>query len=98
MGFLFDQVLARTSLKGLLQDQNGMEAEVRKSKLDWIVLRPGEIVEGEPTMKWVVSWDGTEIARQVSLGDVVCFMLDQLESEEYVRKPVAIGRPDVVAT
>lgn len=93
MGFMFDQVIARTTLKGLLQDQNGMEAEIRRSKLDWIVVRPGELVDTPATRKWVLSLDGTEIARKVSREDVVLFMLDQLESEEYVRKPVAIGMP-----
>lgn len=90
MGFMFD-LKARTSLKGLLQDQNGMEGEIRRSKLDWVVVRPGQMVDAPATMKWSVSLDGTEITPTVSRHDVALFMLEQLAQDDYVRKPVALG-------
>ena len=92
MGFMFDNVLARTTLKGLLEDQNGMEAEIRKSKLDWVVVRPGEVIADAPmSRKWVLSLDGTDLTHKIGRQDLALFMLDQLDSEEFVRKPVAIG-------
>jgi putative NADH-flavin reductase len=94
LGFVFDQIQARTTLKGLLQDQNGMESEIRKSKLDWVVVRPGTLLDTPPTLKCVISLDGTDLQRSVSRADLVHFMLDQLQQNEYVRKPVAIGMPD----
>jgi putative NADH-flavin reductase len=93
LGFMFDQVIARTKLKWVLRDQNGLEGEIRRSKLDWVVVRPGELTDTPPTLKWILSLDGTEIAQKVSRHDVVLFMLDQLQSDDYVRKPVAIGMP-----
>lgn len=91
-GFLFDQVLARTTLKGLLDDQNRMEGEIRRSKLDWMVIRPGEVVRSQnATMKWILSLDGSEIPPKVGDLDLALFTIQQLESDEFVHKPVAIG-------
>lgn len=93
MGFLFDKVLANTVLRGFLEDVNGMEAALRRSKLDWIVVRTGELTdETQPShVRIAASMDGHGISTTVSRRDVVAFVLDQLARSEYVRAPVAVG-------
>lgn len=92
MGFVFDRVIAPTTLRGLLADQNGLEAAVRMSGLDWILVRPGRMTESAPQdAQPAISLDGSGVTNSVSREDVVKFMLDQLESDDYLRKPAAIG-------
>jgi len=89
--FMFQNVLAKTVLKNVLADQNAMESVLRKSLLDWIVVRPGKMVDGPATGKWTVSMDGAEISQNVLRSDVVMFLMLQAQSDEFVHKPVAIG-------
>jgi uncharacterized protein YbjT (DUF2867 family) len=93
MGFVFDKVLAPTVLRGLLEDQNGLEAAIRKSGLDWIVVRPGEIIDSRPlgAREIAVSLDGSGVTTTIAREDVGRFMLDQLQSDEYLHKAAAIG-------
>lgn len=90
-GVWFDWVLAPTVFRHTLKDQNGLEAALRKSDLDWVVVRPSEMTDDPPKRKWVVSFDGFGITDKVSREDVAQFMIDQLQSDEYVRKPVSLG-------
>jgi putative NADH-flavin reductase len=90
-GFLFDKIMAPFVLGAMLEDFNGMEAEIRKTKLDWVVVRPGEMTDVEGKGKWVISLDGSGITPTVSRGDVVLFLQSLLEGEEYLRKTPSIG-------
>lgn len=94
-GLMFDQVLARTTLKGLLDDQNGMEAEIRKSRVDWVVVRPGTVLMDEPAKKkFVLSLDGAVLVPKISRQDLALFMLDQLESTDALAATSAFGDVD----
>lgn len=90
-GFFFDKVTAAVTLRHTLKDQNGLEAAIRRSDLDWIVVRPGEMSSEPGSTKWIISFDGSGISGNVSREDVVRFMLEQLVGDEYIRKPAAIG-------
>ena len=91
MGIYFDFVVANFVLGNLLKDQNGLKAMIRKSDLDWVIVRPGELKDEPPKHKWAVSLDGTGISTTVSREDVAMFMLEWLASDEYLRRPAAIG-------
>jgi len=91
MGFLFDKVIAPMRLGGLLKDQNGLESEIRKSALEWVLVRPGQLTDVEPQRKWAVSFDGTGITTTVAREDVALFMLDQVQGTEYLKTAPAIG-------
>jgi putative NADH-flavin reductase len=90
-GFIFDKILAPFVLRGVLEDQNGLEAEIRRSRLDWVLVRPGELTDQPAKGKWAISLDGSGVTPQVSRADVVAFVLDQLQSDEFVRRTPAIG-------
>jgi putative NADH-flavin reductase len=90
-GFVFDKIIAPLRMGGVLEDQNGLEAEVRKSKLDWVLVRPGEMMDLPAKGKWAVSLDGSGISPKIARADVALFVLDQLESDEFLRPAPAIG-------
>jgi putative NADH-flavin reductase len=91
MGFLYDKVIAPIRLGGVLKDQNGLEAEIRKSGLEWILVRPGQMTDVPPVRKWAVSFDGSGISTSVSREDVALFMLEQVQGNEYLRTAPALG-------
>jgi putative NADH-flavin reductase len=90
-GFFFDKITAPLVMRGVLEDQNGLEAEVRKSRLAWVLVRPGELTDALAKGKWAVSLDGSGVTPQVARADVVAFILDQLQSDEFLRRTPAIG-------
>ena len=55
----------------------------RDSGLDWTLVRPPRVVEGEPTGRYVSG--ATLAGRQVTEGDLADFMVGQLIDRSYVR-------------
>ena len=55
----------------------------RDSGLDWTLVRPPRVVEGEPTGRYVSG--ATLAGRQVTEGDLADFMVGQLIDRTYVR-------------
>jgi putative NADH-flavin reductase len=90
-GFLFDKITAPLFMRGVLEDQNGLEAEIRKSRLDWTVVRPGTMTDETGKGKVTVSLDGSHVTPNVARADVVLFLMDQLQTNEHVRRTPAIG-------
>jgi len=85
---LFIRLVVRgVLLKNQFDDKDQMERLVRESDLKWTVVRPARLTDGPATGKFRA---GERIAHgmppSVSRADVARFMLDQLESTEYVRR------------
>ena len=58
---------------------------LKASNLDWTLVRPPHIVDGEPT--GAVSADEKNLSKtKVSVSDLADFMLAQLDSDEWTRK------------
>jgi putative NADH-flavin reductase len=90
-GFFNEHVLMRTFLKGLLVDKTGMEAEIEGSNLDWTLVRPPMLTDREKTgVARVLSTEGGEKAHKIGRADLAAFMVQQLESHQYVRQAVTV--------
>ena len=90
-GFFNEQLLMRTFLRGLLVDKAGMEAEIEGSHLDWTLVRPPMLTNGEKTgVARVLSTEGGEKAHKIGRPDLAAFMAQQLESSRYVRQAVTV--------
>jgi putative NADH-flavin reductase len=60
-GFFNEHLLMRTFLRGLLVDKAGMEAEIEGSNLDWTLVRPPMLTDGEKTgVTRVLSTEGAQ--------------------------------------
>ncbi|MEM1212381.1 MAG: NAD(P)H-binding protein [Planctomycetota bacterium] len=60
--------------------------------LEWVLVRPPQIVDGEPTGKRVADRDGTASMR-ITVGDVAAFMLESASSDEWVRAAPFVSAP-----
>ena len=82
---LVGRLLRASPPKGALADLRHMEVTVRQSGLEWTIVRPARLVDGEGKHSWRAGPGyalphGTKIAR----ADVAEFMLDQLDDRANV--------------
>ncbi len=92
VGSLFYRWLVKPLLRNKYEDMRQMEQVVRESKLDWTIVRPFRLVNGERTGHYRVGVSGTlDHAGSISRADLAKFMLDQLDSEANRQKTVAVA-------
>jgi putative NADH-flavin reductase len=81
-----------TLLRGEMKDKAAMEATVDASGLEWIIVRPPFLNDDPATGKIrVLSGETGETAHKLTRADLAAFMVDQLSSDEHLRKAVAIA-------
>ncbi|GAA5023834.1 hypothetical protein GCM10011506_06960 [Marivirga lumbricoides] len=79
-------------LKNAFQDHELQEVVIEKSQLDWTIVRPGNMTNGEMTGAYKQILKPIErIKLKISRADVAHFMLNQIESNQYHRKKVGIS-------
>ena len=78
----------RGFLRQAYADHVSQEDHVRKSDLDWIIVRPAAFTDGARTGEYRHGFPGNDKTTKlkVSRADVADFMLKQLTLEEYLRK------------
>lgn len=93
-GFFYEHLLMPTLLRGALADKTKMEADLEAgvSDLDWVLVRPATLTNGEMTSNvQVFSADTEEKAHRISRADVAAFMLAQVTGDTYLRQAVTIA-------
>jgi putative NADH-flavin reductase len=88
-GFFFTKIVVPFLLKNVFADKEIQERDIKASRLDWIIVRPGRLTNGKKTEKYRHGLDKA-IAGSISRADVADFMLKQLARDEYLRKTPAI--------
>jgi putative NADH-flavin reductase len=91
-GFLYDRVIFPLLLKHTYADKDRQEELIRRSDLDWVIVRPASFTDGPLRDRLRVATDlkGVTI-RKISRADVADFVLNQLTNDSYVRKLPLIG-------
>ncbi|WP_373511388.1 NAD(P)-dependent oxidoreductase [Persicitalea sp.] len=86
--WFFKYIIVPFLLKKTFADHERQEEIIRQSSLNWTIVRPGGLTNGERTEKYRhgFAYDDETIKASISRADVADFMLNQLTSEEYVRK------------
>lgn len=78
----FVKLFIRLILKGIYADKNRMEEMISKSSLNWIILRPGQLLNGELTEKYRVQ---TQLKKGMKIdginrADLADYMVKQAEN------------------
>jgi putative NADH-flavin reductase len=76
-------------LRGSTADKTEMEVIVRESGLDWVIARPPVLKDGAATSK-VRVLGTSETGHAITRADLAVWLVDQFESEEYVRQTVVV--------
>jgi putative NADH-flavin reductase len=73
------------------RDKLAMEVMLADSDREWVVVRPGMLVNSKARGRFRCDVDGTIEGGKICRADVAAFMLQQLESDEWLRKrPVLV--------
>jgi putative NADH-flavin reductase len=90
----YKHLFMTTLLRGVMKDKAGLEDAVRHSDLDWIVVRPAGLSHGDPKGIRIVKPETGEKVRFITRSDVAHFMLQQVDSSEYLHQAVGIANPE----
>ena len=91
-GFLYDWIVYPLITKGIYEDKDRQEALLKASDRDWIAVRPAAFTNGPLTRTWRATDDlrGVTI-KWISRADAASFTLDQLTSDEWLRRTPLVG-------
>jgi len=91
--WIFKHIIVPFLLKKTFADHERQEEIVHRSPLDWTIVRPGGLTNGERTGKYRhgFAYDDNTIKSSISRADVADFMLKQLTSKEYSKKTVGLS-------
>jgi putative NADH-flavin reductase len=86
-GFIYATVMFPIVLKRVYDDKDVQEQIIRRSGLDWTIVRPGLLTSGTATGRYRVlvdpaSWNGGTISR----ADVAHFLVTQITDRSYLGK------------
>jgi putative NADH-flavin reductase len=87
--FWYKYLLMPTFLHGSTPDKTNMEAEVKASGLDYIIMRPPILKDGPATGNIRVIGTG-ETGHTITRADLADFMVDQLQSNQYLGSAITV--------
>ena len=79
-----------TFLRGIIADKSAMEAVVRASGLDWVVVRAPILTDGAKSGK-VRVLRNSEVGHAVTRADLAVWLVEQLESRVHVGQAVVVN-------
>jgi putative NADH-flavin reductase len=88
LDFFWKHVMFGFLLRGAFADHEQQEAHVRRSDLDWTIVRPAAFTDGGRTGEYRHGFPPSKkgLGLKISRADVADFMLDQLTDDVYLRQ------------
>jgi putative NADH-flavin reductase len=90
-GFFQESILIPLFLKRQFADKEVQEDYVQKSTVEWVLVRPTALTDRPARGQYRVATDGKAVPGRIARADVAAFMVDQLTSNQYLRKAPVIG-------
>lgn len=86
--FYFKYIIVPFILRKGFADHELQESYIKNSQLDWVIVRPGTLTDGEHTGQYRHGFAATDkkIKVKISRADVADFMLKQLTGHDYLHK------------
>ena len=91
VGFLYDRIILPFVVKNVYEDKERQEEAIKRSDLDWVIVRPAQLTDEPAKGEYRVFVGGSYTATKISRADVVSFMLAQLTDDTYVHKMPVIS-------
>lgn len=90
-GFLYDRIFLPLILNQGYLDKTRQEEKIKRSDLDWVIVRPAQLTNGKAINTYRVLLDGNYTAKKIARADVATFVLQQLTSDQYLKKTPVIS-------
>ncbi|WP_291100109.1 MULTISPECIES: NAD(P)-dependent oxidoreductase [unclassified Empedobacter] len=93
LNFIWKYVMFGFLLKKVLPDHNLQEKHIMESDLDYTIVRPSALTDGEISTNYQENFDETikKLSLKISRSDVANFMIQQIDSKKYLKKAVSIS-------
>lgn len=93
LNFFWKKIMFGWFLKHAFIDHELQEKEIKNSKTNWTIVRPGAFTNGALTTNYRQGFmpDDKSIKLKISRADVSHFMLQQIQSNNYLHKAVGIS-------
>lgn len=93
LNFFWKYIMFGLLLKKAFKDHQLQEEYLFKSNLDYTIVRPAAFTDGERTNNFKVGFSGnaTGLSLKIARADVASFMLEQVATNQYLKKPVSIS-------
>ena len=86
-GFLYDQVIQPVLLRGVYEDKDRQEQLIEASGLEWIIVRPAMLTNGESVGQTYATTDLALVhGGSITRADVAAFVVAQMTSDEWLHK------------
>ena len=91
--FYFKYLIVPFLLRKGFADHALQEEYIRQSKLDWVIVRPGNLTDGDHTGVYRHGFPATDktITVKISRSDVADFMLNQVQEDTYLKKTPGVS-------
>jgi biliverdin reductase / flavin reductase len=90
LGIVFGKIMRPLLFKDMYADMSRMEREVRRSSLDWVIVRPSTLTDVPAEDKYILGIDSIPKGWRIPREDVAEFTLDQLDDDRYLRRAIAM--------
>lgn len=93
LNFFWKYIMFRAFLREVFADHQRQENEVKQSRLDWTIVRPGAFVDGNRTGHYRHGFPSTDktVKLKISRADVADFLLQQLTNNSYLYKTPSVS-------
>lgn len=92
LNFIWKYIMFGWLLKEAYKDHQIQEEHVMNSNLDWTLVRPGALTDGPVTGNFKHGFPPSEKTQlKISRADTAMFLLQQLESDQYLKKTPALS-------
>lgn len=79
-------------LKNAFKDHLTQEKEIEKSNLDWTIIRPANLTNGERTGNYKIGFSTDEkVKLKISRADVAEFMISQVSDNRFIQKKIELS-------
>lgn len=91
--FFFKHIIVPFLLKKTFADHLLQETYIKQSKINWTIVRPGNLTNGKLTGQYRHGFDYTDktIKVKIARADVADFMLKQINTNEYLHQTTGIS-------
>lgn len=93
LNFYWKYIMFGLILRHVFADHELQETYVQQSNLDWTIVRPGALIEGERTGRYRHGFPGTDKTSQLKItrADVADFILKQLSDRSYLNQAPSLS-------
>lgn len=84
-GFIFGNIIRPLFLKKIFDDKLRQLEILKKSDLEWVLVRPSGLIDAQKTGKYNIT-DDKPSGRKIARSDVAEFMLAQINGSKYIRQ------------